>query len=72
MWNMDEKGFLIGLIHKMRRIVPLEALIKGLTKGLIQDGSREFITLIAAVSAVGNVIPPALLYASESGDLQDT
>jgi hypothetical protein len=72
MWNIDEKGFLIGLIHVMRCIVPIAALLKGLTKGSIQDGSREFITLIAAVSATGNVMPPALLYSSESGDLQDT
>ena len=69
---MDEKGFLIGLIHAMRRIVPVSAIKKGLTKGSIQDGLREFITIIAAISATGNVIPPALLYASESGDLQDT
>jgi hypothetical protein len=69
---MDEKGFLIGLIHSMRRIIPLEALIKGLIKGSIQDSLREFITLIAAISATGNVMPPALLYSSESGDLQDT
>ena len=69
MWNMDEKGFLIGLIHAMRRIVPVSAIKKGLTKGSIQDGLHEFITIIAAISATGNVIPPALLYASESGDL---
>jgi hypothetical protein len=69
MWNMDEKGFLIGPIHAMCRIVPIEALIKGLTKGSIQDGLREFITLIAAINALSNVIPPALLYTSESGDL---
>ena len=38
----------------------------------MQDGSREFITLMATVSAAGMSMPPVLIYASDSGDLQDT
>jgi hypothetical protein len=38
----------------------------------MQDGSREFISLLAAVSAAGMAMPPTLIYASESGDLQDS
>jgi hypothetical protein len=37
-----------------------------------QDGSREFITLIACVSALSKVVPPTLLYKGQSKDLQDT
>jgi hypothetical protein len=69
---MDEKGFLLGIIHASKRIVPIRALKKGLTRGQLQDGSREFITLIGAINTMGNTVPPALIYASESGDLQDT
>jgi hypothetical protein len=40
--------------------------------GASQDGSREFITLIASISATPTCIPPALIYQGQSNDLQDT
>ena len=52
--------------------MPLKSLRRGAIRGSLQDGSREFISCLAAVSATGNVMPPSLLYASESGDLQDS
>jgi hypothetical protein len=71
-WNFDEKGFLLGIIQATKRIVPIAQLKKGLIKGATQDGSREFISLLAAVSASGMAMPPCLIYASDSGDLQDS
>lgn len=40
--------------------------------GAVQDGSTEFISLVACICADGTTIPPALIYQGESGDLQDT
>lgn len=40
--------------------------------GASQDGSREFISLLACICADGTAIPPALIYQGTSGDLQDT
>ena len=37
-----------------------------------QDGNRENITLMATICADGSRIPPALIYQSESGLIQDT
>jgi DDE superfamily endonuclease len=37
-----------------------------------QDGSREFISLLASICADGTTLPPALIYKGASGDLQDT
>lgn len=37
-----------------------------------QDGSREFITLIASICADGSHLAPALIYQGASHDLQDT
>jgi hypothetical protein len=71
-WNLDEKGFLIGICHASKRIVPTRSLKSGRIKGALQDGSREFITLLAAVSAEGDCLAPALIYQSDSGDLQDS
>jgi len=37
-----------------------------------QDGSREFISVLACISANGRTLPPALIYQADSGDLMDT
>ena len=50
----------------------VEALKRKLLLDASQDGSREFITLIASISAAPAYIPPALIYQGESHDLQDT
>jgi hypothetical protein len=56
----------------MRRIMSREAYEQGRCRQSAQDGSREFITLLACVSALGKTIPPTLLYKGRSGDLQST
>ena len=40
--------------------------------GACQDGSREFISLVACICADGTALSPALLYVGKSRDLQDT
>jgi len=34
-WNFDEKGFLIGLIQKTKRIVPIKGLQKDRIRGFL-------------------------------------
>jgi hypothetical protein len=71
-YNVNKKGFLIGIGIKMRRIMSREAYKKDKCRQSAYDGSREFITLIACISALGIAIPPVLLYKGVSRDLQDT
>ena len=68
-WNVDEKGFLIGIGLKMRRIMSRKAYEEGRCRQSTQDGNREFITLIACVLALGKALPPTLLYKGKSKDL---
>jgi DDE superfamily endonuclease len=70
-WNFDEKGFLLGICHATKRIVPVKHL-KGQYRGTVQDGSREFISVLACINAIGESLPPALIYQGDSGDLQNT
>jgi hypothetical protein len=49
-----------------------EAYEKGRVRKARQDGSREFISLLACISAIGQAIPPLLIYAGVSGDLMNT
>ena len=70
-YNWDEKGFVIGQASATQRIMSNEALESGRITRASQDGSREFISLLACISATGAVLPPALIYKGESS-LQDT
>ena len=69
---MDEKGFLIGHLQKVRRIFPKSLMKKQKLLGTGQDGSREWITLLATICVDGSSLPPALIYKAVSGDLQDS
>ena len=71
-YNFDEKGFLMGFGRTMKRIMTQEALKSGRIKKSKQDGSREFISILACISAIGRWIPPLLIYKGELGDLMST
>jgi hypothetical protein len=40
--------------------------------GASQDGSREFISLLACICADGTFLPLALIYKGDLADLQDS
>jgi hypothetical protein len=71
-YNWDEKGFIIGMAAVTKRIMSKKPYETGRITGVSQDNNREFISLLACVSAVGVTLPPALLYQGESGDPQDS
>jgi hypothetical protein len=50
----------------------IEALDSGRIQYASQDGSREFISLLAYINAIDIAIPPALIYQGESNTLQDS
>ena len=61
----------MGICRTMKRIVPIDHLRSKKTLGSSQDGSREFISLLATICADGSAPPPALIYQGASNDLQD-
>lgn len=69
---MDEKGFCTGLLTKTRRVFTKEAARRKKPSKNIQDGSREWVTVIAAICCDGSALPPALIYQATSGNLQDS
>jgi hypothetical protein len=71
-YNMDEKGFLLGRITKARRIFPKDLKASGKLLGAGQDGSREWITVVATICGDGTTLPPFLIYDSTSGSIQDS
>ena len=63
---------MIGYSRTTKRIVTREAYARGQLIGAQHDGSREWITLLACISAAGGRLSPALIYQGDSYDLQST
>jgi hypothetical protein len=63
-YNMDEKGFHVGVAKRGKRVFSKASLGP---KAAVQDGNREWITLLACVCASGESLPPALVYQGTSG-----
>jgi hypothetical protein len=72
MYNMDEKGFLIGILNKSKRIYTKSEAVRGKLLRAGQDDNREWITVIASICADGTSLPPGLIYQVTSGNLQDS
>jgi hypothetical protein len=62
----------MGFGRSLKRIMTRAALDSGRVSKSKQDGSREFISVLACISAIGKWIPPLLVYKGESGDLMST
>lgn len=69
---MDEKGFLIGIISRSKRVFSRRMWENKEVKASLQDGSREWITLLACVCADGSALPPSLIYQSTNRDIQSS
>ena len=72
MYNMDEKGFLLGMLQKGKRYFSRRKYEETGLKQRLQDGNREWITSIGAICADGTALSPTLIYQAVSGNVQDT
>ena len=52
---MDKKGFLVGILIKAKRVFSKAAFESGMIKHTIQDGNREWITVIAIIYIDGQL-----------------
>jgi hypothetical protein len=57
-WNFDETGFMMGMISTGKVVTSAER--RGRPKS-VQPGSREWVTVIEAISAEGQSIPPFII-----------
>jgi len=62
----------MGLGRIVKRIMTKDALKSGRVTKSKQDGSREFLSCLACISAIGKWILPLLVYKGDSGDLIST
>jgi hypothetical protein len=71
-YNMDEKGFLLGITGRSKRIFNRALYESRQVRQSIQDGSREWISLMACICADGSTVDPALIYRSTAETLQSS
>ena len=71
-YNMDEKGFLLGRLNKVRRIFSRDLKGSGKLLGAVQDGSRDWLTVAATICADGTALAPLLIYQSDASTIQDS
>jgi hypothetical protein len=71
-YNMDEKGFLVGVTGRTKRIFSKQMWDKKEVRLSLQDGSREFLTLLASICADGSRLPPGLIYPAANGPIRST
>ena len=71
-YNIDKKGFAIGVLGRMKRIFTRNAFERKRIKQSLQDSNKEWVSLLAAVCADGSYLPPGLIFPAESNNIQDT
>jgi hypothetical protein len=72
MYNIDEKGCMLGILTRLKRVFSRRLYKEGKIKAHVQDGNREWITLLACICADGLALAPALIYQLALGSIQDT
>ena len=69
-YNMDEKGFAIGVLGRSKRIFSRHLYEKKQVRQACQDSSREWVSLLAAICADGTTLPPSIIFASKNSTIQ--
>src|ERR1700712_4187267 len=62
-WNFDETGFMIGIISPAMVVTSSDG--RGKAK-MVQPGNREWATVVQAVNAYGDSIPPFIILAGKN------
>ena len=62
MYNIDEKGFMLRVTSRSKRVFTRELWEQGKLQSNLQDSSREWITLLATICADGTALDPLLIF----------
>jgi hypothetical protein len=68
-YNMDEKGFMIGVIGRSVRIFDKQQYKLKQYKQASHDGNRKWVTVLASICGDGSALPPAVIYPSPSNEV---
>ena len=68
-YNMDEKGFAIRVLRRSKRIFSRRQYKKKEVRQARQDGSREWVSLLATICADGTALPPGIIFALKNSTI---
>jgi hypothetical protein len=71
-YNIDEKGFMIGVTGCSKQVFTQWQWEKKEVRASLQDGSHEWLTLLATVCTDVSTLPPVLIFQVSSGSLQSS
>ena len=71
-YNMDEKGLAIGLVNRSKRIFGKAAWEAGGKRQSLQDGNREWVSILATICADGSVLSPGVIFTGAPNTLQQS
>ena len=71
-FNMDEKGFMLGKEILSKRVFSKLIWEKDGVRGTVQDGSREWMTILPTICADGTTLPTSIIYLSDGYNILDT
>jgi hypothetical protein len=69
---MDEKGFLLSITGRSKRVFSRPLFKSRQVRQSLQNSSREWISILACICADGSYVDPALIYQSNAETLQSS
>lgn len=71
-FNMDEKGFQLGRLGGSKRIFDKSLWEKKEVRQALEDGSSEWITVMACICSDGKPLSPTLIFQGANGSVQSS
>jgi hypothetical protein len=71
-YNMDEKGLAIGLVNRSKRVFSKATWDSKGKRQSLQDGNREWVTILAAICADGSTLSPGIIFTGKPNGLQQS
>ncbi|KAG9186011.1 hypothetical protein G6011_02567 [Alternaria panax] len=71
-FNMDEKGFQLGRVGNTKRIFSRRLYEQKGARQALEDGSTEWITVIACICSDGKALSPTLIFQGANGAVQSS
>jgi hypothetical protein len=71
-FNMDEKGFQLGRVGSTKRIFSRRLYEQKGARQALEDGSTEWITVIACICSDGTALSPTLIFQGANGSVQSS
>jgi hypothetical protein len=69
---MDEKGFMIRRTGRSKRVFSKALWESKQVTDSLQDGNREWVSVLACIGADGTALPPSIIFEGLHGNIRDT